>query len=154
MAALTRDRDQLWAEAVAREAKGESIRLDPSLYEAAATEQKARSVDDPYREQLEHVLDGVVGKLLNVEAWEIVGVPIGTRDQTHNARFGEAMKALGWERTQGRVEGKNRKVYVRGNENERQKRVRLVKDQQGRVTSVTVDDKPEPEPKGDEPALF
>jgi predicted P-loop ATPase len=156
VAALTQDRDQLWAEAVVREAKGESIRLNPSLYDAAATEQKARSVDDPYREQLEHVLDGVMGKLLNVDAWDIIGVPMGTRDQSHNSRLGEAMKALGWDRTQGRIEGKNRKVYVRGNENERQKRIRLVKDQQGRVISVTVDEKPEhePEPKSDAPALF
>ena len=42
VAALRRDRDQLWAEAAVRERAGESIRLDPSLYKAAGLEQEAR----------------------------------------------------------------------------------------------------------------
>jgi predicted P-loop ATPase len=38
--ALTRARDQLWAEAVVREADGMSIRLDPALYAAAEEQQQ------------------------------------------------------------------------------------------------------------------
>src|SRR5262249_6916252 len=36
---LTQDRDQLWAEAAAREARGESIRLDAGLWTDAAQQQ-------------------------------------------------------------------------------------------------------------------
>jgi predicted P-loop ATPase len=53
---LKNDRDQLWAEASSREARGDSIRLDPKLWEAAGIEQADRTVVDPYRETLEHYL--------------------------------------------------------------------------------------------------
>jgi hypothetical protein len=43
-------RDQLWAEAAAVEAKGESIRLDPGLYPDAGREQEKRTVKDPWIE--------------------------------------------------------------------------------------------------------
>ena len=45
---LLRDRDQLWAEAAEREARGESIRLDPELWPAAAEEQDKRLAKDPF----------------------------------------------------------------------------------------------------------
>ena len=146
--ALMRDRDQVWAEAVEREARGDSIRLDPTLYSAAAVEQHARTVDDPFREQLEHVLDGLTGKILNADAWEIIGVPMGMRDQTHNSRLGEAMKALGWERTEGRIDGKKRNVYARGTKSEREVRIRISKDAYGHI-SAQAGDKPEPEVEPD-----
>src|SRR5262249_34769653 len=46
--ALRRDRDQLWAEAAVREAKGESIRLVRELWPEAAKEQQQRLADDPF----------------------------------------------------------------------------------------------------------
>ncbi len=64
LAALRRDRDQLWAEAAAREAKGESIRLDPALYPAAAAEQDLRRVEDPFVDVLAGVLGDLRGKIL------------------------------------------------------------------------------------------
>jgi predicted P-loop ATPase len=54
--ALRRDRDQLWAEAAAREANGESIRLARELWPTAAKEQQQRLADDPYVVVLEKVL--------------------------------------------------------------------------------------------------
>jgi predicted P-loop ATPase len=56
--ALARDRDQLWAEAAMMESRGDSIRLDPSLYDAAKAEQDARLADDPWVEMLAEYLDG------------------------------------------------------------------------------------------------
>ncbi|HEY2034346.1 MAG TPA: virulence-associated E family protein [Rhizomicrobium sp.] len=58
LAALERDRDQLWAEAATMESRGDSIRLDPSLYAAAKTEQDARLADDPWVERLADYLEG------------------------------------------------------------------------------------------------
>lgn len=48
LAGIREDRDQLWAEAAIREESGESIRLDPSLYPAAAIQQERRRVEDPW----------------------------------------------------------------------------------------------------------
>jgi predicted P-loop ATPase len=54
--ALKRDRDQLWAEAAAREAEGESIRLDPALWSDAEREQEKRLARDPWQDLLEQKL--------------------------------------------------------------------------------------------------
>jgi predicted P-loop ATPase len=48
-------RDQLWAEAAVREAKGESIVLPKELWAAAAVEQAQRVAPDPWRDTLENV---------------------------------------------------------------------------------------------------
>lgn len=58
VAALTRDRDQLWAEAAAREAAGASIRLDPSLWHLAARAQEDRRASDPWEPLLEPLFEG------------------------------------------------------------------------------------------------
>ncbi|UPJ97430.1 virulence-associated E family protein [Bradyrhizobium sp. 172] len=113
-AALRRDRDQLWAEAAELEARDESIRLDPKFWEAAAAEQAERTIDEPWIDQIAGVLGDMEGKLLASDAWTVIGLPAGQRMQEHNARFGRAMRALGWERKKLRLEGKVQHVYVRG----------------------------------------
>ena len=101
--AIRRDRDQLWAEAAAREAEGAAIRLDPALWADAAAEQDARRVEDPYFERLHAALgeDGD-GKLRAEDAWRIVGRPPGQRTQDDNERMGDAMRRLGFDRTKRR----------------------------------------------------
>jgi hypothetical protein len=56
LAALARDLNQLWAEAAVREAAGASIRLDQSLWAAAAQEQEARVSQDVWQEALDEKL--------------------------------------------------------------------------------------------------
>lgn len=113
--ALRRDRDQLWAEAAAREAEGASIRLDPALYDAAAAVQDERRVEDPFYERLHSALgEQTEGKLKTEDAWQIVGKPGGQRTQDDNARLGDAMRRLGFERTQRRFGGKPEYCYLRG----------------------------------------
>jgi len=117
--ALARDRDQLWAEAAGREAAGESIRLDPSLYVAAAEAQDQRAIADPWIDRLASVLGDLNGKMAAETAWQVVGLPAGQRAQEHNARLGEAMKALGWGRTKRRINRHCVWVYARGTALER-----------------------------------
>jgi hypothetical protein len=119
-AGLRRDRDQLWAEAAMREAAGESIRLDPKLYGAAAVEQQRRQIEDPFVQVLGPVLADLNGKLRSEDAWTILDVPTGQRTQEHNARLGEAMKELGFERTRLRFDGRMTWCYARGSAEERQ----------------------------------
>jgi hypothetical protein len=49
---LARDRDQLWAEAVAAEAKGEALFLPEELRPQAKEAQEARQISHPWREKL------------------------------------------------------------------------------------------------------
>ncbi|WP_164681879.1 virulence-associated E family protein [Fuscovulum blasticum] len=113
--ALRRDRDQLWAEAAAREAEGAPIRLDPALWGDAAAEQDARRVEDPFYESL-HVALGeeMAGKLKADDAWRIVGRVAGMRTQDDMERLGDAMRRLGFDRKQRRFGGNPEWCYVRG----------------------------------------
>jgi predicted P-loop ATPase len=132
IAALTRHRDQLWAEAAHREAAGESIRLDPQLWNAAAVEQQERTVVEPWLDVLSAVLGKLKGKLLAADAWLIVGMEdVGRRTQDHNQRLGSAMKTLGFERTTLSFDGENAKCYARGSKAERQQRIYVVHGQTG-----------------------
>src|SRR5262249_48404097 len=116
--ALRRDRDQLWAEASAREAKGESIRLHPSLWSAASQEQEARLTTDPYYDTLSHALGDTEGKIAMEEIWTLLDVRAGQRHQDQSRRVGEAMRKLGWRRanSNGTIKVKARLVsgWVKG----------------------------------------
>jgi predicted P-loop ATPase len=133
---LRRDREQLWAEAAAREAAGASIRLDPDLYGAASEEQARRRVEDPFVETLGAMLNGAEGKLRSIDAWAIVGVPEGQRTQDHNQRLGDAMRELGWERTKLRFDGVVEHCYAKGDARARWRRVEVLLDDRGRATGV------------------
>ena len=54
------------------------------------------------------------GKLRNIDAWQIIGVPSGQRTQDHNERLGASMRRLGWERSKRRFGGAPEWCYVRG----------------------------------------
>jgi Virulence-associated protein E len=112
--ALRRDRDQLWAEAAAREAQGASIRLDRSLWAAAGGEQALRRIADPWEEIVAENLDDKEGKLSVEDAWKIVGVGEAHRTQEHNRRLGDAMKKAGWSHGRRRRDGRLCYAYVKG----------------------------------------
>jgi len=142
--ALRRDRDQLWAEAAKREAEGASIRLDPSLYAAAGAEQEARRVDDPFVESLSALLGDRAGKLRAADVWKLLGIPAGQQTQDQNARVGDAMRELGWNRTKRRFGGSPEHAYVRGNRVEMERSIAVCFG----VSGWYVDDAPSGEPVG------
>jgi len=116
LAELARDRDQLWAEASQRQARGEAIRMDPALWSAAQVEQTERQARDPYFDALETALAEIPNGSLTVrDAWALVGVDPGRATQDDNVRLGEAMRALGWRRDKLRFgEGGPRRCYATG----------------------------------------
>ena len=117
--ALRRDRDQLWAEAAAREAEGAPIRLDPDLWAEAAEEQDARRVEEPFYEALHSALgEERPGKVRGEDAWRIVGRLRGMRTQDDNERLGDAMRRLAFDRTKRRFGLPHPEwCYVRGEGN-------------------------------------
>lgn len=147
---LRRDRDQLWAEARAREARGESIRLAPRLYPDAGREQDARRVTDPFEEALEVHLAERAGKLRAHDVWTIIGkADVGRRTQEDMNRLGEVMRRLGWERTKRRFGGDGPEwCYVRGSKTEREQCLFVFTNEAGEVRSVGAT--PEYEEGGDE----
>jgi hypothetical protein len=125
--ALERDRDQLWAEAAAREAeKGASIRLPQRLWPVAAREQQARVVDNPFVSVLDRALrEGgatmddeqrtpMQGKVMTEDLWTLLGLKTTQRTQPQFDLLGDAMKQLGWEKTHLRAGGPLKYYYTRG----------------------------------------
>lgn len=111
---VLRDRDQLWAEAAHLEAQGESIRLDPSLWGAAAEQQRARLDTGPFFEILQPILEGKSGKVSAESIWRIVGYADKSR-RTAAARslIGSVMRQLGWSYSNLRFRGQKAWGYSR-----------------------------------------
>lgn len=115
--ALRRDRDQLWAEAAAREASGEAIRLPEHLWAVAGDHQAAREVMDPFLERLSERLDGLEGKVRASDIWAAVGLADDSkRTQDHNVRLSAVMQKLGWRRPPSklRFDGRPQHAWVKG----------------------------------------
>jgi predicted P-loop ATPase len=137
---LRADRDQLWAEASEAEALGESIRLDPRLYEAASLEQEARLTgDDPIIDVLHRALGNRTGKLLVSDAFLICGIESGKANQDQITRFGKAIRELGWARQRRRFDGELEYAYVKGTATERAVKLVVEYDPHMRIVKVEVD---------------
>ncbi len=124
---LRADLDQLWAEAAEREAAGESNRLDPALWCEAELEQDARRLEDPFTGALAAVLGDRTGKISAAAVWNVLRIPAGQRTQDHNARVGDAMRELGFDRKKLRFGGPSEWGYARGSEEE-QRQLIVVRD--------------------------
>lgn len=126
LVALARDRDQLWAEAAAAEASGESIRMDASLWEVAAKEQESRREMGPIEERLRVAIEGVPhGKIRTEHVRQLAGFSIGGKgdpSQAELTKIGEAMRAMGWKRSTSQLRFKSGRgyAYVRGTDTERE----------------------------------
>ena len=96
--ALFRDRDQLWAEAAAREASGESIYLAESYWAAAAHEQELRRAVDPWEPMIEALIDELEdGAPLSVETiWTTLGSDAHHLDGRHADRVAQIVQRHGF----------------------------------------------------------
>lgn len=114
--AIISQRDQLWAEASLREGRGESIRLDRSLWAEAGKVQKSHRVDDPLYDLLQAALDGHEGVIASNDIWDLIGIAPERRNG-YAAVMGDALRQLGWERKSQQLmnaTGKKITAYVKG----------------------------------------
>ena len=111
---LKQDRDQIWAEAVRREAQGESIELPRELWGEAEVQQQARMGIDPWREAIDDLLGDREGKILVEDVWAIIDKRASQRGQHDVERLGRLMRDLGWEHKLLRIDGGRRYCYVKG----------------------------------------
>jgi predicted P-loop ATPase len=111
-----RDRDQLWAEAAAAEAAGETLTLPPELWSAAGVEQRARVNQDAWEDLLERRLAGLREEVkegqysIGIDSsggreWRVasgyllgpvLGIPIERQTNAVTKRLAEVMRTLGW----------------------------------------------------------
>jgi len=92
---MVANRDQLWAEAAHREASGESIRLDPALYEIAKLQQERRQLPNAFREKLAEVFWLPYYRLSPDEVWEHLCIPLERRNAAMPGLL-DAMQAIGF----------------------------------------------------------
>jgi putative DNA primase/helicase len=114
IAALTRDRDQLWAEADQAFRGGERWWLRDDLEAQAAEQQRERHVPDAWEEQILAWADSQRGditmtRILN----ECLGHPIDRRDDRVIKRIARVLRSAGFRRKQVRRNGKHIWIYVR-----------------------------------------
>ncbi len=112
--ALRRDRDQLWAEAAAQEAAGESLVLPENLWAEAGRQQDMRLEKDPWEELL---AEAVVNKT-KVHAEELFWeLRIERRDRTDYMakRIGIIMNRLGWRKAPNAIsiDGKQKRGFIK-----------------------------------------
>lgn len=119
------DVDQLWAEAVVREAAGESITLSPHLWAAAAELQGQRMVEDAYADVLEDAFAETKGRVSMDSVKLLLGIDTARMSPMDTRRIKAIMAALGWDYAThrlhdlGRREKAQRKGFARGSVDER-----------------------------------
>lgn len=111
--ALARDREQLWAEAVALYDDGAAWWPERAeLIEAAAREQEARVSVDPWQDAVEkHVSNCAAVKCEDV--LQALDIPQAQWTQAHKNRVGRCLRVLGFEPSRTRSMGR---CYVKGAE--------------------------------------
>lgn len=118
---ITEHRDQLWAEAVRREAAGESIRLPEHLWVDAGAQQERRREIDPWEGLIRHALlstpelhsENDFTRVVATFLWDSIGVLPDRRGRRDQLRLSEIMQRLGFERTRVRPVGEQVQVgYV------------------------------------------
>jgi hypothetical protein len=109
LVALKRDRDQLWAEAVVAEAKGESLVIPEELWPDAEERQQSRMTSHPWEEKLA-VLEVIptVQKVLNENGRDerrvssdyiltsVLNIPSERWNESHGKTLKGLMNKLGW----------------------------------------------------------
>ena len=107
LAALRRDRDQLWAEAAELEARGVSISLPEHLWKAAGDEQIHRKEVDPWRDLIRNYLRqkkpedvSVMEVLVDNQFLQLRASEVGQREQN---RAASVLRGLGFIRFQKRT---------------------------------------------------
>jgi len=107
VAALARDRVQLWAEAKAAYRRGDHWWLDDDTEAIACTEQADRQEGDPWDEAIQFSIESgtlrSAQKATAAELLEVVGVAQESRTKGHLGRLKSIMARLGWDRRRGGV---------------------------------------------------
>lgn len=112
LAALERDRSQLWAEAVARFDRGEQWWLPPELEQHAADAADARYHHDSWEERLSIALADLT-EVTALAGLAALNIDVGKQTRGDQMRFSVVMKRLGWVKVRTMVTGRREYRYAR-----------------------------------------
>ncbi len=102
--ALVRDRERMWAEAVVRVHRGDSIRLPESLWSAAGVEQEARREIDPWEDKIGDALERIDPsgdgrrRISSEDLFNELVLTVTHRDRPAQLRLSHIMQRLGFAR--------------------------------------------------------
>lgn len=125
---LLKIRDQLWAEANLLDVQNpdeDYIRLDPSLYAAAAEQQSQRRIEDLVEDRLVGIIGDNNGIILADDVYRCLGLD-GIPSKAENTRVNNAMQAMKFVSERRRIGNNTLRVWVRGNVMERNIRLTLI----------------------------
>jgi predicted P-loop ATPase len=111
--ALLADRDQLWAEAVARYRAGEPWWLEGISAAAAMEESARRQQPDPWQSSIETYIDARETTSVREILKECISKPQEHWTQMDQNRVAGVLRSLGWERVQIRANGTRERRYRR-----------------------------------------
>jgi predicted P-loop ATPase len=115
LGALTRDRNQIWAEAVVRYRNREPWHLSGQIADVAATEAGARVAHDPWTQHVASILEDRMPRITECTPGEIMGLmdlSEGERHKSNAARVAQILRDLGWRK--GRRDRTRGQIYTRG----------------------------------------
>ena len=143
---LREDVDQLWAEAVVREAAGESIVLSEHLWEAAAELTDVRLIEDAFAAVLSDWFADKTGRVSMDSVKLLLGFEGGRLSPIEVQRIKAEMDRLGWEERTNRLhdlsqrEKTQRRGFAKGTPDERKTEWLARRVENGVVTLFCVDD--------------
>lgn len=143
---LREDVDQLWAEAVVREAAGESIVLSEHLWKAAAELTDVRMIEDAFAAVLGDWFADRTGRVSMDSVKLLLGFEGGRLSPIEVQRIKAEMDRLGWEEKTNRLhdlsqrEKTQRRGFAKGTPDERKTEWLARRVENGVVTLFRIDD--------------
>lgn len=107
LAALERDRDQLWAEAVTRFYQGERWWLEGEVAEFALSEAGERRPEDPWRSRIAEIIQDQQ-EITTKEVLSAMGIIHGDMTPALSKRVARELALLGWEKVGRITAGENK----------------------------------------------
>ncbi len=118
LAAIKRDKEHLWAEAVMRYKEGEKLYLEENMYAKAEEAQQKRNSVHPWQPDIESFCHGK-DRITREEVWNHLAIGDRTK-RTKQARdeISRIMTRMGWEESRLRFNGVPEYCWVRKSEEE------------------------------------